>query len=122
MKEIKIAPSVTLPALNTDIPEQEYPFLTFVLEFMLMNPRMREDNALEALFALEEVLSSNKDKEIKDFTLEDAHWEICKNAAKAEIDERMSQTAKVPLPVVWAMKILRHYHAFAKAETVKPAN
>jgi len=122
MKEINIAPSVTLPALNTDIPEQEYPFLTFLLEFMIMNPRMREDNALEALFALEEALSGTKDKENRSFLLDDAHWETCKHAAKQEIDERMSQNAKVPLPVVWAIKILRHYHAFAKAENVKPAN
>jgi hypothetical protein len=117
MKEIKIAPPVTLPSLSTDLPEKEYNFLSFILEFMLMNKRMREDSNLQSLFALEEEVS--KIKEGQDtFILEEKVWEDCKKAAKADIDERMSQNATNPLPLPWAMKVLRHYHVFATASNI----
>jgi len=118
MKEIKIAPAVTLPALSTEIGEREYKFSAFIVEFMLMSPKMREDSALESLFALEDIISANTTGELEDFQLEDNHWEVCKKAAKEEIDARMAQSAANPLPLPWAMKILRHYHAFAQAKTV----
>lgn len=119
-REVKIQPDVTLPALSTEIPERSYSYVAFLIEWCLSSAGMRTDENLPHLFALEEAIEARPLAPGDVVYLVDAVHAAAKAAAKAALDEALTpnQMGQTRIPQAYALKVLRHYHAFASAQAV----
>lgn len=111
---VYVADDVELPPLDTSTPARKYGFLQAIKEWACYSPIMRAESNLDHMQELTDAVLECEFDGNKSFVLSEPCYQAAVTAFKFAMDQALDGKA---LPNAYAPKVLRHYHAFAKAKS-----